>query len=58
MQVSNSRRRVSSMWMDQFCINYGDEDEKLISIAARDLIYKSARLVVMILGDISITKSQ
>jgi len=44
--------------MDQFCINQGDEDEKLISIAARDLIYKSAWLVVMMLGDISITKSQ
>jgi hypothetical protein len=44
--------------MDQFCINQGGTYEKLISIAARDLIYKSARLVVIILEDISITQSQ
>ena len=44
--------------MDQFRINQGDEDEKLVSIAAMDLIYKSARIVVILLEDISITKSQ
>lgn len=46
------------IWIDQLCINQDDEKEKAVAIASMDIIYKSARLVVVVLEDIWISQSE
>ena len=50
-----AQRRISrseGIWIDQLCIDQGDEDEKLHSISSMDLIYRSAREMVVVLEDV------
>ena len=49
-------QRVSStegVWIDQCCIRQNDDFEKGLAIGCMDLIYKSARRVVVALEDIN-----
>ena len=46
------------LWLDQICINQDDQMEKTITIGAMDLIYKSARAVVVALDDIEISRAE
>ena len=46
------------IWIDQCCINQQDPAEKQLAIGCMDLIYRSARKVVAILEDISISKKE
>ncbi|KIW21593.1 hypothetical protein PV08_02173 [Exophiala spinifera] len=43
------------IWLDQLCINQEDEREKQDAFYAMDLVYQSARLVVIVLEDISLS---
>lgn len=46
------------VWIDQICIDGHSEEEKTISMSAMDMVYRSARLVVVALDDVSLTASQ
>ena len=48
-------QRVSSsegIWIDQRCIDQSNESEKMTAIGAMDLVFKCARLVVVVIEDI------
>lgn len=46
------------VWLDKLCINQGDEGEKRVHIGAMDIIYKSARRMVILLEDVQLTKEE
>lgn len=46
------------IWIDQICIKQSDEVEKQCVIASMDLVYSSARKVVVVLEDIFITEEE
>ncbi|KAH0541688.1 hypothetical protein FGG08_003851 [Glutinoglossum americanum] len=46
------------IWIDQLCINQSDEEEKRVAIGSMDIIYKKARLVVIVLEDIRIEEDE
>ncbi len=46
------------VWIDQCCINQGDPLDKQLIIGSMDIIYKSARKVVVILEDVSISEAE
>ncbi|MCJ1405708.1 hypothetical protein MMC11_008938 [Xylographa trunciseda] len=43
------------VWIDAVCINQVNEQEKLYAIGSMDIIYKSARLVVIALEDVEVS---
>ncbi|KAM7186695.1 hypothetical protein V8F33_011682 [Rhypophila sp. PSN 637] len=44
------------VWLDKLCINQGEEEEKQGHIAAMDIIYQSARRIVILLEDVQLSK--
>ena len=46
------------VWIDQCCINQADPLDKQLIIGSMDVIYKSARKVVVILEDLSISEAE
>ncbi|MCJ1458941.1 hypothetical protein MMC28_009317 [Mycoblastus sanguinarius] len=46
------------IWIDEKCINQRNEEEKMNAIGAMDIIYKSARVVIIALEDIKILKEE
>ena len=52
LELRNSQEAI---WIDALCINQEDEQEKINAIGSMDLIYKSARLVVVVLEDIELS---
>ena len=50
--------RDEGIWIDQCCINQQDPLEKRIAIGSMDLLYKSARKVVVILEDVDISEAE
>ena len=46
------RSDAEGVWIDAECINQEDVDEKVLAVASMDIIYRSARLVVIVLEDI------
>ena len=53
------KQRVTSsegVWIDQCCIDQTDESEKSLAIGSMDLVYRSARKVVVVLEDIWISE--
>ena len=49
---------AEGIWIDQLCINQTDENEKIQAIGSMDVIYKSARLVVVALEDILVDEDE
>ena len=45
---------TEGVWIDQICIDGDSEEEKTISMSAMDMVYRSARLVVVALDDIEL----
>lgn len=45
------------IWIDQLCIRQDDEKEKQEAISSMDLIYQSARLVLIVLEDICLSEA-
>ena len=57
--VLNERTFPSEgIWIDQRCINQNDKEEKKNLIGSIDLIFKSARLVIAVLEDVSLTYAE
>jgi len=50
-EVLNWTEPGEGVWIDQLSINQNDEEEKERTIASMDLIYKRARLVVIVIED-------
>ncbi|KAM0714813.1 hypothetical protein Q7P37_009277 [Cladosporium fusiforme] len=46
------------LWIDQICIDQDSDEEKTISMSAMDLVYRSARLVVVALDDLELTEQE
>ena len=42
------------VWIDQICIDGDSEQEKTVSMSAMDMVYRSARLVVVALDDVEL----
>lgn len=42
------------VWIDQICIDGDSEEEKTVSMSAMDMVYRSARLVVVALDDVQL----
>jgi hypothetical protein len=45
---------TEGVWIDQICIDGDSEDERTISMSAMDMVYRSARLVVVALDDVEL----
>jgi hypothetical protein len=43
------------LWLDQWCINQSDEQEKQVAVSMMDLVYSEARKVVVCLEDVRLT---
>ncbi|KAL8713849.1 MAG: hypothetical protein Q9220_001994 [cf. Caloplaca sp. 1 TL-2023] len=52
------RNEDEGLWVDTLCINQEDRREKSEVIGAMDLIYRSARMVVAVLEDISVNAAE
>jgi curved DNA-binding protein CbpA len=46
------------LWIDQICIDQDSDVEKTISMSAMDMVYRSARLVVVALDDLELSESE
>lgn len=46
------------LWIDQICIDQDSDEEKTISMSAMDLVYRSARLVVVALDDLELKEHE
>jgi hypothetical protein len=46
------------VWIDQLCINQDESTEKRTAIASMDIIYSNARLVVIVLEDVELTRDE
>jgi Heterokaryon incompatibility protein (HET) len=42
------------VWLDKLCINQSDEREKAVAIGAMDVVYRSARRLVILLEDVQL----
>ena len=56
--VLSLRRPDEGIWIDALCIDQNNEFEKQHAIASMDLVYKSARLVVILLEDVFINEAE
>jgi Heterokaryon incompatibility protein (HET) len=45
------------IWIDQLCVNQDDEEEKMTTIGLMDVIYKNARLVVILPEDVIMSET-
>ncbi|KAH8725284.1 heterokaryon incompatibility protein-domain-containing protein [Phaeosphaeriaceae sp. PMI808] len=52
------REPGDGIWIDQLCINQRDEKEKERAIASMDLVYKHARLIVIVIEDTTMLESE
>lgn len=46
------------VWLDKLCINQSDTRDKMVHIGAMDIIYRSARGIVILLEDIQLTAEE
>ena len=46
------------LWIDQICIDQDSDSEKATSMSAMDMVYRSARLVVVALDDVELDASE
>lgn len=49
---------LEGVWLDKMCINQSDPKDKKQHIGAMDIIYRSARRVMILLEDIQLTKEE
>ena len=52
------REPGEGIWVDQLSINQQDEEEKELAIASMDLVYKCARLIVIVIEDTIMLESE
>jgi curved DNA-binding protein CbpA len=46
------------LWIDQICIDQDSNEEKTTSMSAMDMVYRSARLVVVALDDLELSEKE
>jgi curved DNA-binding protein CbpA len=46
------------LWIDQICIDQDSNEERTISMSAMDMVYRSARLVVVALDDLELSEKE
>lgn len=46
------------VWLDKLCIDQKNEDEKKVAIGSMDVIYRSARRLVILLEDVQLNKEE
>lgn len=46
------------VWLDKLCINQSDESEKVIAVGAMDVVYRSARRLVILLKDVQLDAAE
>ncbi|KAF2649664.1 hypothetical protein K491DRAFT_721455 [Lophiostoma macrostomum CBS 122681] len=56
--VLREKGEKEGLWFDQVCVNQEDENEKSLTVAAIDLIYSNARVVVAALDDIAVEEDE
>jgi hypothetical protein len=56
--LDERKSKLEGLWWDQACINQDDEEEKAVSVGAMDVIYTSARVVVVALDDLEISEAE
>ena len=56
--LSQRESSEEGVWIDQCCINQRDPLDKQLIIGSMDLIYRSARKVVVLLEDVSISEAE
>ncbi|KAK5653812.1 hypothetical protein OQA88_7970 [Cercophora sp. LCS_1] len=47
-----------AVWLDRLCINQNDDGDKELHIGTMDLIYRSARRVIILFEDVQLTKEE
>lgn len=57
-EVLRWREPGEGIWVDQLCINQRYEKEKEQAIASMDLVYKHARLIVIVIEDTTMLESE
>jgi hypothetical protein len=45
----------SGIWLDQICITQGDDQEKSMAVACMDIVYNTAKRVLIILEDVELS---
>lgn len=50
--------QYESLWVDQLCITHSSEHEKSVAIGSMDLLYRSARKVVVAIEDVAFNLSE
>lgn len=60
VQAAMSLRKDTDegIWLDKLCINQNDTTDKKVHIGAMDIIYKSARRVIILLEDVQLTEEE
>jgi hypothetical protein len=48
----------AGVWLDQLCITQTDENEKKIAVGAMDIIYRSARRLIILIEDVTLTEEE
>lgn len=56
--LSQRDDKYESLWVDQLCIMQSSKHEKSVAIGSMDLLYRSARKVVVALEDVAFTVSE
>jgi hypothetical protein len=46
------------VWLDKLCINQSDDSEKAVAIGAMDVVYRSARQLVILLEDVQLDAAE
>lgn len=46
------------VWIDRFCVNQNDDRDKTTHIGVMDVIYKSARRMIIVLEDVQLSADE
>jgi hypothetical protein len=46
------------VWMDASCINQKDDEEKILAIGSMDVLYRAARLLIIVLEDVQLAEDE
>lgn len=56
--LAECKSATEGIWCDQICIDQDNESEKVTAISAMDIVYKSAREVVVALDDVEVNEEE
>ncbi|KAK4446954.1 hypothetical protein QBC34DRAFT_355891 [Podospora aff. communis PSN243] len=56
--MGHRQNEQEAVWLDRLCIDQNDERDKELHIGTMDLVYRSARRVIILFEDIELTKEE